>query len=111
MTIYFDFWSLLLIPSQDFSEDITKLNEYGSRINIFVEDINITFQKLQKIRYNDQEIIRYYSNFLSDILNDKEKASQYQVRLNELENYKIIQNELDINNKDLNLLNLNDDHH
>ena len=54
-----------------------------------VEEINLHFQKMQKLRFNDQEVLRYYSDFLSDILNDKEKASIYKFRLNEVDNEKL----------------------
>ena len=42
--IYIDFWSLLINPNQDNAEDLVKLNECGSKINIMVEEIELHFQ-------------------------------------------------------------------
>ena len=46
--LYLDFWSLLLNPNQDSQEDLSKLNDYGAKINILVEEINSRFDKMQK---------------------------------------------------------------
>ena len=95
--LYMDFWSLLLNPNQDNQDDLTKLNEYGSKINIIVEEITNHFEKMQKLKHNDQEAIRLYAEFLNDILNDKEKSINNKNRLNEIEGSK--------HNSDDNLLN------
>ncbi|MFM7858096.1 MAG: hypothetical protein ACKO96_40805, partial [Flammeovirgaceae bacterium] len=59
---------------QDNQDDLTKLNELGSNINKIVEEITNHFEKMQKLRLNDQESIRIYAEFLNDIMNDKEKC-------------------------------------
>lgn len=74
-----------------------------------VEEINLHFQKMQKIRINDQEALRYYSDFLSDILNDKEKASIYKSRLNEVDNEKLNSDDLNFLNNDANALSSSDE--
>ena len=84
-SLYIDFWTLLLNPNQDIHEDLTHLNDYGAEINKLVEDINISFDKMQKFKVNDPEVINYYSDFLNDILNDKEKADKYKKLLLETE--------------------------
>ena len=71
--LYIDFWSLLLNPNQD-SKHLTKLNDYGTKINATVGELKELFEKIQKIKHNDKETIYYYSVFLNDILNDKEQA-------------------------------------
>jgi len=105
-----DFWSLLINPNQDNAEDLAKLNDCGSKINNIVEEINIHFEKMQKMRHNDQEIIRIYADFLNDILNDKEKASSYKSRLNEIDNSKQNQDDLNIINNDVNALSSSDEY-
>ena len=71
--LYIDFWSLLLNPNQD-SKHLTKLNDFGTKINATVGELKVTFEKIQKVKHNDKETICYYSDFLNDILNDKEQA-------------------------------------
>lgn len=109
-TLYLDFWSLLLNPNQDNQEDLSKLNDYGSKINIIVEEIHQHFEKMQKIKNNDQEIIRLYSDFLNDILNDKEKANNFKSRLNEIEGSKQNYDEVNLLNVDINALASSDEY-
>jgi hypothetical protein len=109
-TLYMDFWSLLLNPNQDTGDDLAKLNDYGSKINVLVEEINNHFEKMQKIKQNDQEVIRYYSDFLNDILNDKEKASQYKSRLSEIEGAKQNYDDINLFNVDVNALASSDEY-
>ena len=72
--LYIDFWGQLLSSRLSGSEDLTKLNDYGSKINKIVEQINNSFQQIQKLKNNDYEILKLYYEFLIDILNDKEKS-------------------------------------
>ena len=107
--LYLDFWSLLLSPNQDSQEDLSKLNDYGAKINILVEEINSRFEKMQKLKHNDKEGLKYYSDFLNDILNDKEKAKKLQRQLNEIDETKLISEEVNIMNLDLNCLSSNNE--
>jgi hypothetical protein len=109
-TLYMDFWSLLLNPNQDNNEDLAKLNDYGSKINVLVEEINDHFDKMQKLKHNDQEVIRYYSDFLFDILNDKEKGAQFKSRLSELDGTKQNYDEVNLMNIDINALQSSDEY-
>ena len=108
--LYLEFWSLLLNPNQDCQEDLTKLNDYGTKINTLVEEINNHFEKIQKLKHNDQETIKYYSDFLNDILNDKEKAQKYKNKLNEIEDTKQNTDENNIMNLDITALNSNSEY-
>ncbi len=105
-----DFWSLLLNPNQDNQEELAKLNDYGSKINNLVEEINNHFDKMQKLKHNDQEVIRFYADFLSDILNDKERASSYKSRINEIEGAKENYDDLNLLNVDVNALSSSDEY-
>lgn len=105
-----DFWSLLLNPNQDNQEDLAKLNDYGSKINNLVEEINTHFDKMQKLKHNDQEVIRCYADFLYDILNDKEKASSFKSRLNEIEGAKQNYDDMNLLNIDVNALSSSDEY-
>ena len=86
-SLYIDFWTLLMNPNQDVHEDLTHLNDYGAEINKLVEDVNNSFIKIQKFKNNSSEVINFYSDFLNDILNDKEKSDKYKKLLQESENF------------------------
>lgn len=107
--LYLDFWSLLLNPNQDSQEDLSKLNDYGAKINILVEEINSRFEKMQKLKHNDKEGLKYYSDFLNDILNDKEKAKKLKRKLNDIDETKLLSEEVNIMNLDLNCLSSNNE--
>jgi hypothetical protein len=83
-----DFWGLLINPNQDNQDYLSKLNEQGSKINQINEEITHHFEKMQKLRHNDQEAIRLYTEFLNNIMNDNEKSLNYKNRLNEIEGNK-----------------------
>ena len=108
--LYLDFWSLLLNPNQDSQEDLSKLNDYGAKINILVEEINSRFDKMQKLKHNDKEGLKYYADFLNDILNDKEKAKRLRKKINEIEETKVNSEEINIMNIDINALSSNSDY-
>ena len=65
---------------------------------------------MQKLKHNDQEVIRYYADFLYDILNDKEKANSYKSRLNEIEGAKQNYDDMNLLNVDINALSTSDEY-
>ena len=108
--LYMEFWSLLLNPNQDSQEDLTKLNDYGSKINTLVEEIKGHFDKIQKLKHNDKDTIKYYADFLNDILNEKENAQKYKNRLNEIEDVKQSPDDNNLINFDINTFNSNSEY-
>jgi hypothetical protein len=81
--LYIEFWSLLL--NQDESqEDLAKLNDIGTKINLIVEQVNHFWDDMQKLKYNDKEVISIYAEFVYEILNEKEKGKQLKKRLFEM---------------------------
>ena len=88
--LYIDFWGQLLSSRLSGNEDLTKLNDYGSKINKIVEQINNSFQQIQKLKNNDYEILKLYYEFLNDILNDKEKANKLKSIIDDIDD--IIEN-------------------
>jgi hypothetical protein len=107
-SVYVEFWSLLL--NQDSSSDLTKLNEFGSRINSLVKEIHENFQKMQKLKHNDQEVVRLYADFLTDIINDNEKANNFKTKLNEIEGTGKKFDEANYINLDMNALQSSDEY-
>jgi len=85
---YLDFWTLLLNKdSQNGQEDLTKLNDFGSRINQDLTEIYYNFEKMREIKHTDQEALKLFSSFLIKVLNDYAGASFYKNQLNEIEGY------------------------
>ncbi len=82
--LYIEFWASIQSTNKN-QEDVAKLNDLGTKINRVVEDIKKNFESMQKLKHNDELVIRLYSEFLLDILNEKEKGFYYKNRLNEIE--------------------------
>lgn len=83
--IYTEFWNLLLNHSQKSEEDLTKMNEYGEKINKLIEEIKINYEEMEKLKYNDEEVLSLYSDFFQDILNDNTQAEYYRSRLRDIQ--------------------------
>ena len=84
-SIYYDFWSLLLNNTQKSEEDLTKMNEYGEKLNKLVEVVKGHYAEMEKLKYNDKGVLKLYYNFFQDILNDKSQAEYYKGRLRDIE--------------------------
>lgn len=63
---------------------------------------------MSKIRSNDKQVLRIYSEFLSEIMNDSEKATIYKIRLTGIEGDKMFIQE-EKANFDFNFINTSDD--
>lgn len=100
---------LLLNPYEDNQDDITKLNEIGTKINATLEEITLHFEEMSKLKNNDREVLALYADFLSEILNDKAKAKIYKTRLSEVEGSKMYNEEENKANFDINFVSTNDD--
>lgn len=98
---YNDFWSMLL-DNHDIKEQLDKLNQLGSKINESINNINKEYEELRQINGNDHKVLFYYSEFLSKILNDKDKANKYKMKFISLEESK----DHDVDQEDMNLTNL-----
>ena len=84
-SIYYDFWSLLLNNTQKSDEDLTKMNEYGEKLNKLVEVVKGHYAEMEKLKYNDEEVLQLYADFYQDILNDKSQAEYYKGRLRDIQ--------------------------
>ena len=84
-SIYYDFWSLLLNNTQKSDEDLTKMNEYGEKLNKLVEVVKGHYAEMEKLKYNDEEVLQLYADFFQDILNDKTQAEYYKGRLRDIQ--------------------------
>ncbi len=106
--LYSDFWSQLLISHSIGSDNLSKLNKCGRKINNTIKEINEIFEKLQKYKTNDYEVIKIYSDFINYILNDKNKGLKFKEIINEMNEYTELPKQNEIDDLNVNLLNLND---
>ena len=83
-SIYSDFWNLLLNAAQNSDEDLTKMNEYGEKINKLVEVVKSHYFEMEKLKYNDPDVLKLYADFYHDILNNKSQAEYYRGRLRDI---------------------------
>ena len=87
-TSYIDFWTILAISDETKSENFLKMSRIGTRISKLNEDLESDFERLERVNLYDQDIIKLYTQYLSDILNNPTQANIYNIKLLELEQRK-----------------------
>ena len=87
-TSYIDFWTILAISDETKSENFLKMSRIGTRISKLNEDLESDFERLERVNLYDQDIIKLYTQYLSDILNNPTQANIYNIKLLELEQKK-----------------------
>ena len=87
-TNYIDFWTILAISDESKSENFQKMSRIGTRISKFNEDLISDFERLERVNLYDQDTIKLYSQYLSEILNNHTSANIYNNKLIELEQRK-----------------------
>ena len=87
-TNYIDFWTILAISDESKSENFQKMSKIGTRISKLNEDLISDFERLERVNLYDQDTIKLYSQYLSEILNNHSSANEYNNKLVELEQRK-----------------------
>ena len=82
---YIDFWTILAISDESKSENFQKMSRIGTKISKFNEDLISDFERLERVNLFDQDTIKLYSQYLSEILNNHSLANTYNNKLIELE--------------------------
>ena len=102
--LYIEFWNLLMTEGSE-AEKLLKLNNLGTKITKKVEEIELIFQKLQKMNAVDYEVLFYYSEFLKHVTNKGELADKYKSQYE-----KILQTTTDVDKEDtfLSIINTKD---
>ena len=85
---YIDFWTILAISDESKSENFQKMSRIGTRISKLNEDLISDFERLERVNLYDQDTIKLYSQYLSEILNNHSQANEYNNKLIELEQKK-----------------------
>ena len=83
--LYIDFWSLLYENHIEHQQDLSRLNEFGTKINVEVNNIKDVFDKIQKVKPNEYEVLTIQCEFLREKLLDTEKTKEIKNKLTEIE--------------------------
>ena len=79
-SLYYDFWTLIIINKLNVTNNFEDLNRIGSEIIKLNKKIEEDYDLLIKIRYDNYDLINFYSYFNENILNDLEKAAKYKIK-------------------------------
>ena len=108
--LYYDFWSSLYNCHLQGTEDFSKLNEIGNKINKLIEKIDKIYLKLNEIKNNDYEVIKLYESFIKNILNNKNKYKKYHnISMNLVNTFTEKTKEIDYTNFDIDILKESDE--
>ena len=75
----------MAISDESKSENFQKMSRIGTKISKFNEDLVSDFERLERVNLFDQDTIKLYSQYLSEILNNHTLANTYNNKLIELE--------------------------
>ena len=72
-SLYYDFWTLIIINKLNMNNNIDDLNKIGSEIIKLSEKIEEEYESLIKIKPDNYDLISFYYDFTENVLNDPEK--------------------------------------
>ena len=102
-SLYYDFWTLIIINKLNVTNNIDDLNKIGSEIIKLNKNIKEEYETLMKIKPDNYDLISFYSNFTENVLNDHEKFKKRKVTISTYNNGSDSQ-ENQFSNFDLNTL-------
>ena len=104
-SLYYQFWSSLYKSNIQGTDDFIKLNNIGEKLNSLIDNIDENFNNLNNVIGDDMRVINLYSEFLKNIINNKEKYNKLKNISYSLSNVDKIQGkEIDYCNFDLKIL-------
>ena len=102
---YYEFITLILESKIEYIDNFNKINRIGMKIMKCNPKIDEVFNKLIKIKTDNIEIIKFYSEFVENILKNKEKYENCQ-KISKLAYSNIVEtHEKDFSNFDMEILN------
>ena len=84
--LYYDFWLALFSNNCEGKEEFKTLNDIGSKIFKLLNPIEESFNLIYCIKNDDIEILKLYSGYLKNILNDENKFEEYHHILSNISN-------------------------
>ena len=109
--LYYEFWSSLYKSHLQGTEDFSKLNDIGEKLNSLIDEIGKKFDQLHRVKSDDVEVLNLYCGFLKNILNNNNKHDELKNIIDSLSNVDKIQDkEIDFSNLDLKFLNNSDEY-
>ena len=104
-SLYYDFWTLIIINKLNVTNNIDDLNKIGSEIIKLNKKIEEEYEVLIKIKPDNYDLISFYSNFKENVLNNHEKIKNRKIKMSTSTNNNISDSqEIQFSNFDLNSL-------
>ena len=75
-SLYYDFWTLIIVNKLNMNNNIDDLNKIGSEIIKLSEKIEEEYESLIKLKPDNYELISFYYDFTKNVLNDHEKIKK-----------------------------------
>lgn len=75
--LYYDFWLALFSNNCEGKEEFKTLNDIGSKIHRLLAPIEQSFNNIYCIKNDDVEILKLYTGYIKNILNDENKFEQF----------------------------------
>ena len=75
-SLYYDFWTLIIINKLNVTNNLDDLNKIGSEIIQINKKIEEEYEVLIKIKPDNYDLISFYSNFNENVLNNQEKIKK-----------------------------------
>ena len=102
-SLYYDFWTLILINKLNVSNNLDDLNRIGSEIIKLNKKIEEEYDMLIKIKSDNYELIKFYSYFKENVLN-QEKFKKNKIKISHASYGNISEQEIQFSNFDTNTL-------
>jgi len=90
---YIDFWTILALSDENKSENFQKMSKLGAKIRKLTEELKDIVEQLENVNLYDQDTVKLYIQFLTEILNNTKQANIYNNKLTENESKKHQYNE------------------
>ena len=104
-SLYYDFWTLITINRLNSTDNLDELNKIGSEMIKLNKKIDETYNSLIKIKSDNYSLIKIYSYFFKNVLNDNDKYKKRKLKsTNSSQNIGSNSHEVEFSNYDINIL-------
>jgi len=104
-SLYYDFWTLITINRLNSTDNLDELNKIGSEMIKLNKKIDETYNSLIKIKSDNYSLIKIYSYFFKNVLNDNDKYKKRKLKSpNSSQNIGSNSHEVEFSNYDINIL-------